>query len=174
MGLYSLDQLALPFWLNSDLYSRMVTGLLSDRRLEKSFHVSRCAWSYNLKTWDVCEPRLGLSAELQNQRSVTSCTSDGHWNLTFSTKHVTSLAAWLTILSMAMTENPWRSYRHWTKSCHGCSAAAWDSSFRNRTIHEHVLDQILRAFQQSSKSPPRTPTFSHQEYIFIATHFLQT
>ena len=41
--------------------------------------------------------------------------------------------------------------------------------------HEHVLDQILQAsLTESTKVSTETPTSSpHQQYIFVATHFLR-
>ncbi|CIV71909.1 Uncharacterised protein [Streptococcus pneumoniae] len=108
--------------------------------------------------------------------SVTSCTTNSHWNLTFTTKHVTCFSSLVDDIVHGNNREVHEGHiDDWTKSCHGCSCCcSRDGSFRNRTVTDTFWIKFFKHSNRSTEvSSEDTDVFSHQEHIFIATHFLR-
>ena len=108
--------------------------------------------------------------------SITCCTSNSHWDLTLTTKHITCFSGLVDDIVHGNNREVHKGHiDDWTKSCHGCSCCcSRDGSFRNWTVTNTFWTKFFKHANRSTEvSSEDTNVFSHQEHIFIATHFLR-
>ena len=97
--------------------------IVSDRSFEETFHISWSTWCYYLQSWNVGKPRFQRLRVLSRRaNSITSRTTNGHWNLPFTAKHIASFSRLVDdIIHGNHSEVHEGHIDDWAKASHGCS-----------------------------------------------------